>query len=748
MADAIPKKPLDRKKPFKRIHNDGALVKAPPDGLGVDCGCKTPDDIPDLEAEFKKYLDKNLPFPIVKFLDDVDSTIKTLKPWIQFLEAALYFASWLAGQPQLGLAINAFIDALMAALDAVVQIIRDAIKEFFKSIALEILRRALRRVPQWMPVEKGASNALVGSDQIIEMEGVATRSFANPIDAPFFQYHRWFDWNIQVAPEPEYQNARSPAPDPPDGQTDVGAGEQPITRNNAFEIQVDAGALFSPTKQQLYETGFAPAGMEINDGPYLLADWCWPQTGSYVWAAGRWVYDCSRVTKDKPPRMCTMINPAKAIATARWGAARLPGQAHDLAVPVIDFMFVADQRGGYIGFDTLKGQDVEFIVDLPPGPDDASPYPIAHTGQIPDNTIVVRQQLLRKVSPLAMSDALLIQPKVEPISAGPGKSPRQVKVTVPLSSAKEAGTPSVGFILTMGWFDADGSQAELVKRCTLTLDGFSGRKQIRDDGVNTLRAKLKTAEAALRKAILDAIDNFELPLPAAIKTLLGALGVKSFKLGNMGPLTAAIHKLVNGIIDELFDLLGGAASEREEWLLHFGVNGVWLNLYDDQVDSSPKPLKRTIQFPAIALGPDDDLCVTISGTEFGPVGDLMCAAHLRRVLTKDNVELTWSQICAADPETHKDLVFQYVLKTMFDATTGKLLLGVDNEPLGQVEPNAGAGCAAANQNPVSMKTAQLGSGTVSYSANFARAAGDQLVLVEDASKCDYTISGTLTIDKQ
>ena len=546
--------------------------------------------------------------------------------------------------------------------------------------------------------EEGASNAIAGADQIIEMEGIATRSFGNPVDVPFFQWHRWFDWNIQVAPEPDYVNARSPSGDPPN-TTDFQGGETPITKSGSFEIQIDPGIIWDPVKQAVFESGFGEGGIEGNDAPMTQVDWCWPQTGMFVWAAGRFVYDCSRVTTDSKPKMPSMINPAKAIASARWKAARLPGQAHGLSVPVIQFMFYSTARGGYINFDSISGENYEFIVDLPPAPVQEIEFPIAHTGKIPHNTIVIRPRLLREVIPLALSDAQLIQPLVEPVFGDdPSKPFQQVKVTVPMANFNGK---AAGFILSMGWFDPNFEQASKVKECTLTLDQFSGRKQIRDNGVQTLREILAEEEKELRKEVLDRIDNLELPLPDILKQI----GINP-KVKDLGPLRDFLHDIVNGAIDALFKAIQGGASEDEEWLLRFGLNGVWLNCFDANVDSKPRPLKHPISFPLVRLGEDDLLFLSVHGTEFDPVGDMMRAAHLRRVIAENNVELRWDRLCEpvtddASKKRRRDRVFQYVLKVMSDTTSGKLSLGLEDHPLGMIEPDfANPGDFAAKQQSV------------------------------------------------
>ena len=110
-------------------------------------------------------------------------------------------------------------------------------------IGRRLALRALRVTPQWVPVLRGASSASITRDQIIEVEGIVTRSYGDPIEPPFFQWHTWLNWSIQVRPEEKYGNVVSPAATPPTTE-DAQGGETAIARAGSFEIQWDAGALF------------------------------------------------------------------------------------------------------------------------------------------------------------------------------------------------------------------------------------------------------------------------------------------------------------------------------------------------------------------------------------------------------------------------------------------------------------------------------------------------------------------------
>jgi hypothetical protein len=137
----------------------------------------------------------------------------------------------------------------------------------------------------------------------------------------------------------------------------------------------------------------------------------------------------------------------------------------------------------------------------------------------------------------------------------------------------------------------------------------------------------------------------------------------------------------------------------------------------------------------------------VHGTEFNPVGDMMRLAHRDRVLTSGDVEIPWAQI--ADPQIdqtkRRKMVFDYVLKVMSHTS----VFGIDDEPLGMIDPDpANAGTSIQSSNPLQVKGLQAGTFPISRTARFARAASDEMILVEDPSKDDYTIEGSLVVESQ
>lgn len=352
---------------------------------------------------------------------------------------------------------------------------------------------------------------------------------SSPVDVPLANWHTWFAWNVQVVPEPEYRQALSPASDRRTSGAD--AGERSTIKAGSFEIQWDAGAMFAD--QSLYESGFAEGDMPKADAPFVTpvgfddngttdfrTSFFWPMAGMFVWASGRHVYDCSRVThkaapppadaEDDPPLMCAMIQPARALATFK--AFRFIENG-EFDVPAVEFIFVATQRGGYISHETLADEDYVFILDLPPGPPAASPYPIANTDKVPHNTITLRPRLLKKITFLRPVGSVGTLPILELLPPPqPGQAPQQVRVTITQGMLK--GVAAYAFRLSLGWHDPTREFARRVIFYEVEIKKLVMRLTDRDNPAQKMRNLVgKDREAALRQAILAELGKIEVEVP-------------------------------------------------------------------------------------------------------------------------------------------------------------------------------------------------------------------------------------------
>lgn len=752
MADPI-KKP-DRLKPFLRINNDSFLAARAPDGLGVPCGCHTPDAFPDLDAEFKKFVDRRLlPGPLLEILDKVTAIAQAAANAVRLAAVPLAI---LVGPA--ALAVVAVVVEVTRFLTSVVNAITSAVHSFMILIGRRLARRAIHVIPQWVPVLRGASSERITRDQIKEIEGIVTRSFGDPIEPPFAQWHTWLNWSIHVQPDDRYRTLLSPAGNPPnlDGQQ---AGEQPLARPESMEIQWDVGALFAD--RSAFDAGLKEATeMPSIDGPMTTnPDLLWPMAGMRVWASGRWVYDCSRTTGGADPKMCTMLNPPRAIATATWEAVQfaehVTTDGKPTKVPAIRFMFLACKRGGYMAYDSLAEEDYEFILDLPPLEQKVAPFPIAASPDVPHNVIVLRPRLLKSRIGFEFDEprAKLLDPIVEEIpSSDPTAPPRQVKITIPKSQLD--GVEAAGVILSLGWFDPNLERAATVKTCRVTFRSLSGRLKVRDDPVGQIRAMFAkeinelTNDIARRVAELSLfglrLTDIKIPNPANPSETVGEA------------LQKLVQSIVNAAINGLIDLLAKAITDKlvsEEWLVRVGVNGRWQSRYIPNLVKGNSVLSPPITFE-VSLGPQDLLFYSSGGVEFNPVGDMMRAARSSRTLTtsRDGRKrpVSWAEIVSSTGNDHLDLAFEYALEVLAgNSTSANPALGVENAPLGVIDPaSAQRDNRPGTPNPLAMEGVPIRTFALDHFALFARASGEQLVLLENQQQQDYQLMGVLEISPQ
>lgn len=780
-------KPLDptHRRPFRRVDNQAFIPSKALDGKGVDCGCHIQKDLGNIDDKIDKFL-----------LDSRDNLLgKALGTFIDGVKAALHpsklaqilvdlIREKLGDVPAkifeiplkiLGGLGEILLKPVNTIIDPIISIIDGAARTFMRLFATPILLRAIRVIPQWVSVTPGVSNALVDRSQVIEIEGICVRSFGNPVDVPLANWHTWFAWNVQVVPEPEYRQALSPASDPPN-TSGADAGERSTIKAGSFEIQWDAGAMFAD--QSLYESGFAEGDMPKADAPFVTpvgfddngttdfrTSFFWPMAGMFVWASGRHVYDCSRVThkggttsgrdaEDDPPLMCAMIQPARALATARFQAFRFIENG-EFDVPAVEFIFVATQRGGYISHETLADEDYVFILDLPPGPPAASPYPIANTDKVPHNTITLRPRLLKKITFLRPVGSVGTLPILELLPPPqPGQAPQQVRVTITQGMLK--GVAAYAFRLSLGWHDPTREFARRVIFYEVEIKKLVMRLTDRDNPAQKMRNLVgKDREAALRQAILAELGKIEVEVPF-IKQKIKPMDIPAIK-AIVEPIVAT---LLDKLITALVDLM--PTESEEEWLLRLGVNGTWATAFkqprikrDDKGKNKPEELPANGLIFRLSLAEGDDLRFAVHGTEFDPVGDIMRTARDKRtlLLPPNNDALPWSRIAKPKDQAELDsIVFAFMRRLMFDTTggVGKLSLGFDNTPLGLIDPDqdGNRGADPKVHNPLVAKDVFDPPAAVTRKAAFSRAIAPEMVLVEDPGKPDYEIVYTVKALRQ
>lgn len=456
-------KAFDPTRLIHRIHSPVTDAEASrPDGRGFDCGCRS----------IKDY--------------DPTSIGET------FSELAKTGVGAIPVIGQIILSVNEGINWLTN---------KDLLHDFFKWLADtvegELFSKFIGTVPQWVPVDRKNTDF---QEVDREVEGRVSRSHQSCSDTPFYQWSHWYGWTFLIQPDQKlYRNVIGP------GNTHT---KDEIEELNASTRQwvftdgimddkiaciMDCGSFYLPPRD-FEDTADGSNGDNgrLRHPPGLMFDpkWpFWPQSGDYMWARGRFVYDCTHRTDNDPDSpnalMPTQIHPCRAIAWARRDTFQF--DETEGFVPANRFMFFACRRGGYMNFETLKGEDIEFIVDLPTPKLLKRELDLGTTRRFPLNTIVLPPQLRidLQFAPFGATDFptvldengttktfkfASIEPFIEPIMPeDPNEPPRQVKVTIPMSQLADD-DDGYGVMISMGWTDVDGSQAHRVKKITVRFD--------------------------------------------------------------------------------------------------------------------------------------------------------------------------------------------------------------------------------------------------------------------------------------
>lgn len=468
--------PLSR--PFHRInsptYDDGVdaagrrPTKKRPTGKGRDCGCRNADD----------------------------------------------FKASVLGQAVVG----AVVDGLIAAAESSVpgsqkvldeleknlknqtgQDFRQKLKDFLSNLLERgLFGSFLKFVPSWVPVNrigfgpnfdaKNAHNVRNGREAEVEIEGRLSRSYQTHHHRPYTQWSHFYQWAFHVDPAPGWQHLSGEGNNPNKADSDLISTND---RTEAIELYggprahieclMDIGAFSTPP-------GDIPNGTVLqHPALFYHKSWpSWPQSDDYFWATGRYVYDCTHETGDEEDetslRYPTLINPTKAFATARYEAHLF--EEADEPIPVVSFSFFASRRGGYYDFKDkhieFNGENYEFLVDLPPVPDERIAYAIGQVADFALNTLVIRPRLLKTIefapykagseSPIPPSKWFIKDPIIQFIKAPKGQLPRIVKVSIPMKDIPDD-KDGYGFTLTMGWL-APGADTG-VKKVTVKLDSLT-----------------------------------------------------------------------------------------------------------------------------------------------------------------------------------------------------------------------------------------------------------------------------------
>ena len=273
-------KAIDRQRPFRRIGNDAFHPAKVLDGDGAAVGCHIDKDLGDIEAKLDKFVEDTKEEVLGKPLNEAIKIIRLLLKPSRLVDLLRDEIAKVIGKDLANLVVQifkipaAFLDALLAPariiIEAVVTAVETALKAFLKTVGRPILKRANRVLPQWVPVGAGQANDRVDRTQVVEVEGVCTRSFGNPVDVPLAQWHTWFSWNVQLALEPEYARALSPSGDPPN-TSGMDSAERSVIKPNTFEVQWDAGAMLGAGERAAFDGKIVDSDTPKHDGPMTIA---------------------------------------------------------------------------------------------------------------------------------------------------------------------------------------------------------------------------------------------------------------------------------------------------------------------------------------------------------------------------------------------------------------------------------------------------------------------------------------------
>lgn len=747
----------NRRKPFKRIKNSAYLVAEAVSAKGVACGCHTPSELGDIEAEFGKFMRENIDVlgPLLRAFDTVSDITHAVK------DAIDRFRNAFKSIPVLGGLVDAIIGRVISPLqsivdlmDAVAQIIKTATTEFLARIGARLVKRAIRLIPQWVPVKQGEPKHRITLEQIVEVEGVVLRSHGSPVGAPFAQWRQWMNWSVQVAPEPQYENLITA----PITTNTVGtkSGETGLARGG-FEIQWDTGALFDQRLEFMFQSGFPEKDTADADRPIgePFNRWLWPQTGMYVWASGRWVFDCARTTDPESanPDMPAIMNPPRAMATATWAAVEFdenplrPNSQLRAAVPAIRFMFVASNNGGYMDHPELVEEDYEFLLDLPELDTDIVPFPIQLSPDIDHNTIVLRPRLLQKVETL--QDAFALKPDVDLVPpTEPNRPPTLAKVRIKAADLQKRGTHA--FILNLGWHDPNLVRASEVKKCTVIVKSIEPFIQ-RDNALTLVKEmfakELRDMEIQIREQVKKihifgtSLGELEDLVDPKNGGLLGNFGSEIRKM-----VDDAIDRAIHAVIETLTGFVGEAITD-DEWLFRMGLNGNWRSFFKGDVTARRFDLDIGRPVFDVALGPKDELFFASSGVEFNAMGDMLRHTLEHRTFRAGQSSTDWGALTDAEGAELKKLAFTYALRVLAGDSEEKLTLGIENTMIGLVDPADVADDDPVLSNPLLVGGVEPIQTDVRRVAKFARAAPTDYILFQDG-RDDYALTYELRVEDQ
>lgn len=269
-------------------------------------------------------------------------------------------------------------------------------------------------IPEWVSVDDRETRTV---------EGILVKSKITHKDFPPRPWHTYYDWNLFVRVDPQYQYLLAP-----------------------YNLVHEGGVM-----ECEWDTGVFPGLEQQKEGTAIFL---WPQIGDRVWMVGRWIYDCGHPCEQQKEHPgdstfhghVTEIHPPKALAIFRPGAARFPDN-RGLTRATNAVLYIG-RDGGYFR-QPINDQDYAFDLYLPPRPHDAA-VPRFHVRPLPGH-------------------ALPVEPR---ITAYPDPNPRALRVVVPLKG-HEPHPENYAAIITGGWSDPAGNESSRIRSLRVTVESIA-----------------------------------------------------------------------------------------------------------------------------------------------------------------------------------------------------------------------------------------------------------------------------------
>lgn len=464
----------------------------------------------------------------------------------------------------------------------------------------------------------------------------------------------------------------------------------PLIDRNVMELEWDCGALAQGKPGPMFD-----GLLSRPDGSADKDDeeWFWPMRGHFIWGTGRWIYDCghSNPADDKKKGlMRTEIHPVKAIASARWEAVKFDENAHH--VPAIQFMFLAHKRTGYKEWKAINDVDYEFIVDLPElDLPTKIDWQIGHTPEFPFNTGVLRTpHLLKKVR----------------------------FMDIPNLQKRGALQPIV--------------------------------EPVKDDAAppNTPPRQVKVTVPC--KTISDPeVDYFGFVLS------LGWHDPDGERARTVKKVLVTLDELKVGVAEHKRH--GIWSAQGGEWQARIGVNGRWMQttIFEDIKKNQVRPIEADSgkTFFEFALAEKDELIINMHGLEFDQVGDFMRDHEIekRNILVGDDQRIArWEEdivVKSGNAEVLKATING--IGTLLSSTKG-----IQNEPLGMIDPGLSLVPAERTTNPLPMAAVSTLPGQKieddkrKLTAFVTQEIGRLAELAQNKDRVDYELHYTLNVHPQ